>query len=157
MKKKTRNPCSEIKIGLFILRLECNANLPWPKRQRRQENPARRVARLEQQVSRIIAFKSRIQVPITAWRTGRTDLYGLVKGPPSAPGSPVGVRVKSELKMVTETCTAAVTSVTSAPRFSGKVKAETRTVTAETRSVPVRTMPSRPQWRGSSRRLRWTA
>jgi hypothetical protein len=144
MKRKTRNPTSEIKIGLFILKLECNAGLPWPRRTRRQVDPKLRAMRLENHVTRVVAQKSRIQVPITAWRTGRTDLYGLVKGPPSAPGSPVGVRVKSELKMVTETCTASVTCVTTAPRYSGKVKAETRTVTAETKSVPVRTMPITP-------------
>merc|ERR1719273_1788184 len=46
--------------------------------------------------------------------------------------------------MVTETCTATVTSVTSSPRATNKVKAETRVVTAETRQVPVRTLPITP-------------
>ena len=143
-KKKTRNPCREIKIGLFVLKLECNANPPWQRRLNRPVDPKRRVIRLEATVAKIVALRGRIQVPIHPWQKGRQDLYGLVKGPPSAPGSPVGVRVKSELKMVTETCTATVTCVTSAPRFAGKVKAETRTVTAETKSVPVRTMPITP-------------
>ena len=143
-KKKTRNPCKEIKIGLFVLKLECNANPPWQKRVVRHVEPQRRVMRLETLVKKIENVRSRITVPINPWLRGRQDLYNLVKGPPSAPGSPVGVRVKSELKMVTETCTATVTCVTSAPRFAGKVKAETRTVTAETKSVPVRTMPITP-------------
>merc|ERR1740137_153564 len=144
-KRKCRNPVSEIKIGLFILKLECNATVPRVRKiQRPPIDPKRRASRLEATISRVAARKNRIQVPITAWRTGRTDLYGLVKGPPSAPCSPVGVRVKSELKMVTETCTATVTCVTASPRYSAKVKAETRTVTAETRSIPVRTLPITP-------------
>lgn len=144
-KRKCRNPVSEIKIGLFILKLECNAAVPRVRKiQRPPVDPKRRAARLENTIARVTARKNRIQVPITAWRTGRTDLFGLVKGPPSAPSSPVGVRIKSELKMVTETCTATVTCVTASPRFSTKVKAETRTVTAETRSIPVRTMPITP-------------
>lgn len=147
-KRKCRNPVSEIKIGLFILKLECNAAVPRVRKiQRPPVDPKRRAARLENTISRVTARKNRIQVPITAWRTGRTDLFGLVKGPPSAPGSPIGgVRIKSELKMVTETCTATVTCVTASPRYSNstKVKAETRTVTAETRSIPVRTMPITP-------------
>ena len=53
--------------------------------------------------------------------------------------------MKAELKSVTETCTAPATTVTAAPRFTPqKVKAETRTVVAETKSVPVRTMPITP-------------
>jgi len=145
-RRKCRNPVSEIKIGLFILKLECNAAVPRVRKtQRPPVDPKRRAARLENTIARVTARKSRIQVPITAWRTGRTDLFGLVKGPSSAPSSPiVGVRIKSELKMVTETCTAVTTCVTASPRFSTKVKAETRTVTAETRSIPVRTMPITP-------------
>jgi hypothetical protein len=78
-----------------------------------------------------MARQSTIHVPITAWRPGRTDLAALVKGgPPSCPGSPqqqptatgVPVRIKSELKMVTETCTLPITSVVAtSPRFSQKV------------------------------------
>jgi len=145
-KRKARNPVSEIKIGLFILKLECNAAVPRVKKRKAVVvDPKRRAVRLETVVSKVTARKNRIQVPITAWRTGRTDLFGLVKGPPSAPGSPVSVnKIKSELKMVTETCTASVTCVTASPRFSSKVKAETRTVTAETRSIPVRTLPITP-------------
>ena len=87
-KKKTRNPCREIKIGLFVLKLECNANPPWQRRLIRPVDPKRRVIRLEATVAKIVALRGRIQVPIHPWQKGRQDLYGLVKGPPSAPGSP---------------------------------------------------------------------
>jgi len=144
-KRKCRNG-TEIKIGLFILKLECNAATGWVKKARRHIPQERRIARLNNQINKITNFKSKLHVPIQAWKTGRTDLDSLIKGGSSpAPSSHSGgLRIKSELKMVTETCTASVTSVTATPRFTAKVKAETRTVTAETRTVPVRTMPITP-------------
>ena len=58
---------------------------------------------------------------------GRTDLTNLVRAPPSPrpPHSappPGAVRVKSELKLVTETCTASVTSITASPKVANKVR-----------------------------------
>jgi len=145
-RRKCRNPESEIKIGLFMLRLECNAAGTKVKKFRRSRlDPKVRAARLADLVSKLTSLRNRVHVPIQAWKTGRTDLTNLVKGPPSphvpAPGA---IRVKSELKLVTETCTATITSVTSSPKIANKVKAETRTVTAETRPVPVKSLPITP-------------
>jgi len=167
-RRKCRNPLSEIRIGTFLLKLECNAaSVPTSRRKPSSKTPSQRSSRLETVVTKVSKHKSSIHVPITAWKAGRTDLSGLVKGPPSAPSSPVqavrgvginmgqvgrsmgvnmaqvGNRVRSELRPVTETCTAAMATVTTS-RFVSKVKAETRTVTAETRHVPVKTLPVTP-------------
>ena len=139
-KRRCRQPCTEIKIGLFVLRLECQSAVPRLKRApRRIITPGQRKARLDAVTADIVTRKSLVHVPISAWRTGRTDLQNLIKNPPSNPpspvgpakgppgsprgggkhpGTPTGIRIKSELKMVTETCTAAVPSP---PRHSVKV------------------------------------
>lgn len=202
-RRRCRQPTSDIKIGLFVLRMECQANVgkirpKKPLRDVTSQRHQQRCARLETLIGKLVTRKSALHVPINAWRTGRTDLAHLVKNPPSQPSSPIGpksaglsgpaspnnqqhlqqrstscttgvtttsstiyplssparhpvmghqtgMRVKSELKMVTETCTAGVvSSVASPPRHTIKVKAETRTVTAETRPVPVRSLPITP-------------
>ena len=177
-KRRCRQPDKEIKIGLFVLRLECQSAAPRLKRRPRPViTPAARNRRLDDVAANIVTRKSQIHVPIAAWRTGRTDLQNLIKNPPSNPPSPAGppparptpqhqqppgsprhnmgmghaikglqaqtpgsprshhgggplkgypplgspgpMRIKSELKMVTETCTAAVPSP---PRHSVKVR-----------------------------------
>ncbi len=140
-RRKCRQPGSDFKIGAFVLRMECQAaqtsglSRTGRKRviKRSQDHGVPSSVRLEKVVARLMARQSTIHVPITAWRPGRTDLAALVKGgPPSCPSSPqqqqhstatgVPVRIKSELKMVTETCTLPITSVVAtSPRFSQKV------------------------------------
>ena len=124
-RRKCRNPASEIKVGLFLLRLECNAAGAAVQKPRRSRlDPKVRAARLADLVSKITSLRNRVHVPIQAWKTGRTDLNNLMKGSPVV-GHHVtpsgGIRVKSELKLVTETCTATITSVTTSPRVSNKV------------------------------------
>ena len=145
-RRRCRQPTAEMKIGLFILRMECQSAGPTLKKPRlRTFRPAssQRSARLESLCASLLARRSMIHVPISAWRTGRTDLAHLIKNPPSQPGSPKavmppnspgrpaaappamppgspvgGMRVKSELKMVTETCTSIVSTP---PRQNNKV------------------------------------
>ena len=126
-RRKCRNPAAEIKINVFAMRLEINASgdKPHLKRRRPRLDGKVRAARLADLVSRLTGLRSRVHVPIQAWRPGRADLAGLVKGPPSpatthAPQTQ-GLRVKSELKMVTETCTATLTTVTQSPKVTNKV------------------------------------
>lgn len=139
-KRKCRSPESEIKIGLFILRLECNAAGSTVKKiQRKRVDDKVRAARLADLVSKLTHLRNRVQVPINAWKSGRTDLGGLVKAPASPQVHGItrdvpqgitkgismppaqGIRVKSELKMVTETCTTPITTVTSSPKVTHKV------------------------------------
>ena len=127
-KRKCRNPESDIKVGLFMLKLECNAAGSTVKKFRRHKLDDKvRAARLADLVSKLTSLRNRVHVPIQAWKTGRTDLTHLVKAPQSphissSVQAPVtGVRVKSELKLVTETCTATITSVTSSPKVTNKV------------------------------------
>ena len=125
-KRKCRNPESELKIGVFVLKLECNAaGAGFKKIRRSRLDPKVRAARLADLVSKLTSIRNRVQVPIQAWKPGRTDLTNLVKT--SAPSPQVthppatGIRVKSELKLVTETCTTPITSVTSSPKVTNKV------------------------------------
>ena len=78
-------------------------------------------------MNKLTSLRNRVHVPIAAWKQGRSDLGGLVKAPPSpAPvttaHAPQGIRVKSELKMVTETCIASITSITQSPKVTSKVR-----------------------------------
>jgi len=184
-RRKCRQPGSDIKIGVFVLKMELqSAALRPTRRPHPPVSQAARSAKIEALLASIVTRKSMIHVPISAWRTGRTDLQNLVKNPPSNPGSPQpprspvrfhpvspghkfpgspgqikfpgspvnkypgspsGLRVKSELKMITETCTSTITSISSPSRqHVTKVKAETRTVVAETRTIPVRSLPITP-------------
>ena len=135
-RRKCRNPAAEIKINVFTMRLEINGaggDKPYQKRRRTRLDDKVRAARLVDLVNKLTSLRNRVHVPIAAWKQGRSDLGGLVKGPPSpAPVAPVasahvpqGVRVKSELKMVTETCTASITSITSSPKVASKVRIAT--------------------------------
>ena len=132
-RRKCRNPAAEIKINMFVMKLEINGaggDKPYQKRRRTRVDDKVRAARLADLVNKLTSLRTRVHVPIAAWKQGRSDLGGLVKGPPSpAPVSsahaPQGVRVKSELKMVTETCTASITSITQSPKVASKVRAET--------------------------------
>lgn len=169
LRRKCRQPGAEVKIGIFVLRMELQSAAqrpPPPRRAPPAVSPAARGGRLEALLASIVTRKSMIHVPISAWRPGRTDLQNLVKNPPSNPGSPQppprspvryhhpaspvgakypaspgggsgglkypgspggggglkypgspggGLRVKSELKMITETCTSTITSVSASP------------------------------------------
>ena len=126
-KRKCRNPSSEIKLNQFIIKIEINAaqGKPLRKPYRPKIDSNLRFGRCQAQLERLRKLRDRVHVPIQAWKSGRTDLRDLVKGPaspylPSVPRvkteSAGGMKIKSELKMVTETCTATVTSVTSSPR-----------------------------------------
>lgn len=131
-RRKCRNPSAEIKINAFVMKLEINGaggDKPYQKRRRTRLDDRLRAARLADLVNKLTSLKNRVHVPIMAWKQGRSDLGGLVKGPPSpAPVSsapaPQGVRVKSELKMVTETCTASITSITQSPKVASKVRTQ---------------------------------
>ena len=114
------------------MRLEINSggDKPYQKRRRSRLDDKVRAARLVDLVNKLTSLRNRVHVPIAAWKQGRSDLSGLVKGPPSpAPlqrqaqgqGPGQGLRVKSELKMVTETCTASITSITQSPKVASKV------------------------------------
>ena len=128
-RRKCRNPESDIKVGLFMLKLECNAAGSTVRKYRRHKLDDKvRAARLADLVSKLTSLRNRVHVPIQAWKTGRTDLTNLVKAPQSPhitssvpPATGGGIRVKSELKLVTETCTATITSVTSSPKVTNKV------------------------------------
>ena len=132
-RRKCRNPAAEIKINVFTMRLEINGaggDKPYQKRRRTRLDDKVRAARLVDLVNKLTSLRNRVHVPIAAWKQGRSDLGGLVKAPPSpAPVAPLatahapqGVRVKSELKMVTETCTASITSITQSPKVASKVR-----------------------------------
>ena len=131
-RRKCRNPSSEIKLNQFIIKIEINAaqGKPLRKPYRPKIDSNLRFGRCQAQLERLRKLRDRVHVPIQAWKAGRTDLRDLVKGPASPylpPGPPRvktetgGMKIKSELKMVTETCTATVTSVTASPRASTKV------------------------------------
>ena len=134
-RRKCRQPGADFKIGAFVLRMECqNGPQRTVKKVRRPPPPlSSSSVRLDKLLARLAARQTAIHVPITAWRPGRTDLANLVVkggGPGSCPSSPqhggpamgVAVRtIKSELKMVTETCTLPVTSlVATSPRYSSQ-------------------------------------
>ena len=131
-KRKCRNPSSEIKLNQFIIKIEINAaqGKPLKKPYRPRIDSNLRFGRCQAQLERLRKLRDRVHVPIQAWKPGRTDLRDLVKGPasPYLPAAPRvktetgGMKIKSELKMVTETCTASVTSVTSSPRATNKVR-----------------------------------
>ena len=131
-KRKCRNPSSEIKLNQFIIKIEINAaqGKPLRKPYRPKIDSNLRFGRCQAQLERLRKLRDRVHVPIQAWKSGRTDLRDLVKGPasPYLPAAPRvktetgGMKIKSELKMVTETCTASVTSVTSSPRATNKVR-----------------------------------
>ena len=128
-RRKCRNPAAEIKINVFAMRLEINAcgDKPYQKRRRTRLDDKVRAARLVDLVNKLTSLRNRVHVPIAAWKQGRSDLGNLVKAPPSpAPVAtthvPQGIRVKSELKMVTETCTASITSITQSPKVASKVR-----------------------------------
>ena len=136
IEKKCRNPSSEIKINPFIIKIEINAaqGKPFKKVQRPNIQSNVRFGRCQAQLERLRKLRDRVHVPIQAWKSGRTDLRDLVKGPasPYLPPAPRvktetgGMKIKSELKMVTETCTATVTSVTSSPKAQTKVRLKIR-------------------------------
>ena len=134
-RRKCRQPPQEIRVGAFLLRLECNSAVRPAPRRRSGRTASDRSSRLDELVTRLAKVKTSVHVPISAWRVGRTDLTGLVKGG-SAPNSPVqqarghggpaspgtANRVKTELRPVTETCTAAVTTISVSPsRYTAKV------------------------------------
>ena len=132
-KRKCRNPSSEIKLNQFIIRIEINAaqGKPIKRPYRPKIDSNLRFGRCQAQLERLRKLRDRVHVPIQAWKPGRTDLRDLVKGPasPYLPAAPRvktetggGMKIKSELKMVTETCTATVTSVTASPRATTKVR-----------------------------------
>ena len=91
-RRRCRQPGADIKINAFVLKLEIQPSAGKVKL-RRNPAPSRtveqRAIRLEDNIAKIVTKKSQVQVPITAWRVGRTDLANLIKNPPSEPGSPV--------------------------------------------------------------------
>ena len=134
IEKKCRNPSSEIKINPFIIKIEINAaqGKPFKKVKRPNIQSNVRFGRCQAQLERLRKLRDRVHVPIQAWKSGRTDLRDLVKGPaspylpPRVKTETGGMKIKSELKMVTETCTATVTSVTSSPKAQTKVRLRLR-------------------------------
>ena len=92
-RRRCRQPGTDIKIGTFVLKLEIQSAAGKVKLKRKSpphKTIEQRALRLDEQIAKIVTRKSQIQVPISAWRVGRTDLAGLIKNPPSEPGSPVG-------------------------------------------------------------------
>lgn len=92
-RRKCRNPVSEVRFNLFMLRNECQSGGSVKRFRNNRRSRSDRERRLDALVGRLTAAAKRpaaAHVPINPWRSGRADLQNLVlKGGGSQPGSPI--------------------------------------------------------------------
>jgi len=156
--KRCRQPYKNVGVAAFIMKLEAEAIKVRPARKALDRDHIRKASRLEKCVTRVIAKakqkKSGPLVSIQTWKNSsnaKTSLSSQVKMPVSIPYPPKpppnsssGMRVKSELCPVTETCTAA-TMPPSSPSTAAKTpkhKADSRNALVTTTSM--KTLPITP-------------